>query len=269
MSKTQTKIMGIINVTPDSFYDNSRYFTIDQAVASALKMKDDGADILDIGGESTRPGAPMISQEEELKRVIPVIEAIAHTVDLPISIDTTKPAVAKAAIKAGATFINDVTGFENKEMVNLACEYNLDICVMHMQGTPQTMQIKPFYEEGIVPYLLNWFKVKTDYLVRSGINPQRIFLDPGIGFGKTVADNLEIVHNLPKLKQLGFAVLLGASRKSFLSKILNKPTAELLSATLAINTIAITSQVDIIRVHDVKEHRDIVGVLSKLIEDRR
>lgn len=261
--------MGIINVTPDSFYENSRCITLDNAIASALKMKDDGADILDIGGESTRPGAPIVSEEEELKRVIPVIEAIAHTVDLPISIDTTKPGVARAAIKAGATFINDITGFENKEMLNLARDYDLDICIMHMQGTPQTMQNKPFYEEGIILHLLNWFKVKIDHLVRSGISPKRIILDPGIGFGKTVADNLEIVHNLPKLKQLGFAVLLGVSRKSFLSKILNKPTAELLSATLAINTIAIASQVDMIRVHDVKEHRDIVEVLSKLIEDRR
>ncbi|MBA3815360.1 MAG: dihydropteroate synthase [Parachlamydiaceae bacterium] len=266
---SKTKIMGIINVTPDSFYNKSRYITLNEAVDIALKMKEDGADILDIGGESSRPGAAIVSEDEELKRVIPVIEAISQVVDLPISIDTTKPNVARAAIKAGATLLNDITGFDNQEMIDLAREFNLDICVMHMQGKPQTMQKNPLYAEGITAHLLHWFKIKSDYLIGCGINPKKIILDPGIGFGKTVADNLEIVHNLRQLKQLGFAVLLGVSRKSFLSTILNKPTTELLPATLAINTIAIASQVDIIRVHDVKEHRDIVNVLSKLIEDRR
>lgn len=266
---SKTRIMGIINVTPDSFYDKSRYINLDIAVATAIKMKDDGADILDIGGESSRPGAAIVSEEEELKRVIPIIEAMAHTIDLPISIDTSKPGVARAAIKAGARFLNDITGFENKEMIGVAREFDLDICVMHMQGKPQTMQVNPYYEEGIIPHLLSWFKVKIDHLIQSGIDPKRIILDPGIGFGKTVADNLEIVHNLRELKQLGFSLLLGVSRKSFLSKIVNKPASELLSATLAMNTIAIASQVEIIRVHDVREHRDIVNVLSKLIEDRR
>jgi dihydropteroate synthase len=264
-----TKIMGIINITPDSFYDNSRNAELDKAIATAFQMKEDGADILDIGGESTRPGAAIVSEEEELKRVIPLIEAIAQTIHLPISIDTTKPAVAKAAIKAGATFLNDISGFNNKEMIDLARDFDFDICVMHMQGNPQTMQIDPQYEEGIIPHLLDWFKKKIDHLIKSGINPKRIILDPGIGFGKTVADNLEIIHNLHELKRLDFALLLGVSRKSFLRKILDKPTSELLPATLAINTIAITSGVDIIRVHDVKEHRDIVKVLSKLTEDRK
>lgn len=266
---TKTKIMGIINVTPDSFYDHSRQSTLENAVATAIKMQADGADILDIGGESSRPGAAAVSEEEELKRVIPVIKAIVQEVNLPISIDTTKPIVARAAIKAGASFLNDITGFNNKEMVNLAREFDVDICVMHMQGRPQTMQKNPHYEEGIIAHLLNWFKIKIDYLIQSGINPKKIILDPGIGFGKTVADNLEIIHNLRQLKQLDFAVLLGISRKSFLSKILDKPAAELLSATLAINAMAIASQIDIIRVHDVKEHSDIVRVLSKLAEDRR
>lgn len=266
---SKTRIMGIINITPDSFYDDSRYINLDEAVATAIKMKADGADLLDIGGESSRPGAAMVSEIEELKRVIPVIEAIAQTVELPISIDTTKPGVARAAIKAGARFLNDITGFESKEMIDVAREFDVDICVMHMQGQPQTMQINPYYEEGILPHLQNWFKVKIDHLIQSGIDPKKIILDPGIGFGKTVADNLEIIHNLRELKQLGFSLLLGVSRKSFLSKILNKPTSELLSATLAINTVAIVSQVEIIRVHDVREHRDIVEVLSKLIEYRR
>lgn len=265
----KTKIMGIINATPDSFHESSRYHELDNAVVIAQRMKEDGADILDIGGESTRPGAVIVSEEVELRRVIPIIEAISQTIQLPISIDTNKPAVARAAIKAGASFINDISGFNNKEMVDLAREHDLEICVMHMQGTPQTMQVNPHYPEGIISHLLDWFKKKVDYLMQSGINPKKIILDPGIGFGKTVADNLEIIHNLHELKRLDFAILLGVSRKSFLSKILNKPTKELLSATLAINTVAIMAHTDIIRVHDVKEHSDIVKVLSKLTEDQK
>jgi len=265
---TKTKIMGIINVTPDSFYDSSRCASLEKAVETALKMKLDGADILDIGGESSRPGAATISDEEELQRVIPAIKAIKDKVDLLISIDTIKPIVARAAAEAGATLLNDITGFDNEEMIAIAKEFDLDICVMHMQGTPRTMQINPFYEKGIIPHLLEWFQFKINHLIDAGIDPKKIILDPGIGFGKTVADNLEIIHNLRQLKQLGYRVLLGTSRKSFLSKILNKPTQELLSATLAINAMAIAKQVDIIRVHDVQEHSDIVKVLSKLTEDR-
>lgn len=264
----KTKIMGILNVTPDSYYENNRFLHIERAAAFALQMEAEGADILDIGGESSRPGANPVSEQEELERVIPVIELIQGKINIPISIDTIKPSVAIAAIKAGASFINDISGFENPEMIEVAIGNDLNICVMHMQGTPQTMQIKPHYEVGIIPHLLQWFETKVNSLIRLGIKSEKIIIDPGIGFGKTVADNLEIIHNLPQLKRLGFPVLLGSSRKSFLSKILNKPTRELLAATLAINTLAIASQVDIIRVHDVKEHRDVADTIWQYQEYR-
>ena len=260
MAKAQ--IMGILNVTPDSFFAGSRAFAVDQAVNLALKLAEDGADILDIGGESTRPGSSPVSEEEELRRVIPVLKGLKGKLSIPISIDTTKPSVAKAAINAGATLINDITGFINPEMLKIAKESDLQICVMHMQGTPKTMQQDPHYENGIISHLKNWFLERIDTLTHLGIRPEKIILDPGIGFGKTVADNVKIIHNLPELKKLGFRLLLGASRKSFLGKILNQPTQELLPATLAVNTLACVAGVDIIRVHDIKEHRAIVDLID-------
>lgn len=252
--------MGILNITPDSFYDKSRQSCLDDAITTACRMKEEGADILDIGGESTRPGANDVSEDEELNRVIPVIKGIKEKIDIPISIDTKKSAVAREAIKAGATIINDVTGFDDPEMVALAAENDLDICVMHMLGTPKTMQVNPHYEFGIISHLLQWFDEKVNVLIRAGVKSERIILDPGIGFGKTVDDNLKIIHNLSSLKQLGFRMLLGVSRKSFLSKILGKPTGELLNATVAVNAFAVASNVDIIRVHDVKEHREVADI---------
>jgi dihydropteroate synthase len=175
-----------------------------------------------------------------------------------------KPRVAKTALQAGASMINDISGFRNPDMVEVAATSNCDICVMHMKGTPETMQQNPYYEEGIIPYLLNWFEMKVNELTRLGIKENRIILDPGIGFGKTVDDNFEIIHNVPRLKKIGFPVMIGISRKSFMAKTLNKPCDDLLPSTIAINTVAIISQVDIIRVHDVKEHRDAITVLTRL-----
>jgi dihydropteroate synthase len=259
-----TKIMAILNVTPDSFYDKSRYENFQAAIERGLLLQSEGADIIDVGGESSRPGAIPVSEQEELERVLPVIQELKSKTALPLSIDTTKPRVAAAAVKAGASLINDISGFCDPEMIALAAESNCDICLMHMQGMPKTMQLNPHYEEGIVPHLLRWFEEKIHRLIREGIKEEKIILDPGIGFGKTVADNLQIIHNLPQFKQSGFRVLLGISRKSFLGKILNKTPGELLASTIAVNTVAMMSQVDIIRVHDVKEHRDVIEVLRKL-----
>jgi dihydropteroate synthase len=259
---SKTKLMGIVNVTPDSFHEGSRAPEIEQAIAKALQLQADGADIVDIGGESTRPGSPSVSEAEELNRVIPIIRELKKVLSIPLSIDTKKPNVARAAVEAGASLINDVTGFTHPAMVQLAKETHLDICVMHMLGTPQTMQKNPHYENGVVPFLNQWFREKTNSLIDQGINPQRIILDPGIGFGKTVAHNLEIIHNLNEFKQLGFRILVGVSRKWFLGQIVKKPTHELLSATLAANTIAILNHVDVIRVHDVKEHRDLIDFID-------
>lgn len=254
--------MGILNITPDSFYEKSRSATTEEAIKRALQIQDEGADIIDIGGESTRPGSSPTSESEELQRVIPVIQGLQGKLSIPLSIDTTKPLVAKQAIDAGATLINDIKGFSDPEMRKLAKDTDQDICVMHMLGTPQTMQKNPNYQNGIVPFLIQWFKERVNTLTEHGINPERIILDPGIGFGKTVADNVEIIHNLPVFKQLGFRLLLGVSRKWFLGQILGKPTHELLPATLAANTIAVLHQVDIIRVHDVKEHRKMIDFIK-------
>lgn len=258
----KTQLMGIINVTSDSFHEGSRALQIDQAIAKAVQFEQEGADILDIGGESSRPSSPRVSEKDELDRVIPLIKALKQCVSIPISIDTMKPNVARAAVEAGATLINDITGFSHPDMIRLAQETGLDICVMHMQGTPETMQKNPFYAEGVVPFLVQWFKEKINHLSNQGIDQKKIILDPGIGFGKTVAHNLEIIHNLPEFKQLGCRLLVGLSRKWFLGQITQKPTEELLPATLAANSLAILNQADMIRVHDVKEHRSVIDFMN-------
>lgn len=258
-----TKLMGILNVTSDSFYDKGKYANVEDAIARGHEIFLQGADIIDVGGESTRPGALPVTEAEEIQRVIPVIKALSQLLKTQISIDTRHAHVAEEAIKAGATFINDVSGFSDPAMQKIAKSSGAEICVMHMQGNPQTMQNKPTYPEGVIAHLINWFEERIEILLRDGIHENKIILDPGIGFGKTVADNLEIIQNLPELKKLGFPLLFGVSRKSFMSTILNKPSAELLPATIAINALLIKSNVDIIRVHDVSEHRQTIDVLRE------
>lgn len=254
--------MGIVNCTPDSFYDGGRYHAIDAALAHALKLEEEGADLLDIGGESTRPGADPVDERTEMKRVIPLICALQDATQLPISIDTSKPNVARAALQAGASFINDVTGFCHPEMRHIAAESGAEICVMHMQGTPKTMQQEtPYYPGGILPTLTHFFEERIEKLISSGVAEEQIILDPGIGFGKTVQHNVEILQKISELKRLGFPILFGGSRKSFITKTIRKPSRELLSATIAVNTIAIRAGVDLIRVHDVQEHRNVIDLL--------
>lgn len=255
--------MGILNVTPDSFFDHGKYYDEEKALNHALVMIAEGADILDIGGESTRPGSKPVPEEEELRRVIPVIKKLRSRCSLPISIDTSKPSVAKKALEAGANLINDVTGFKDPEMVEAALNSEATICVMHMLGTPKTMQENPYYEKGVIQELLSWFDERVNFLLQKGIKKERIILDPGIGFGKTVEDNLQIIHHLKTFKSLGFPILLGASRKSFMSKIVGLPTEDLLPSTLGISTIALLAGIDIIRVHDIKEHRILTHIIHK------
>lgn len=257
----KTKIMGILNVTPDSFYDGGCYFEKEQALQRALQMQEEGADLLDIGGESARPQAMPVQEEEELRRVIPLIEALKGHTKIPLSIDTMKPSVARAAIKAGVNFLNDISGFRNPEMRALAAESGVEICVMHMRGTPETMQKEIFYPEGIIPHLISYFDTQITLLLQAGVQESKIFIDPGIGFGKTVDDNLKILQNLPSLKRMGFPLLLGISRKSFMTKIVKKPANELLSTTLAISALVIPF-VDTLRVHDVGAHRDMLKLLG-------
>ena len=258
-----TKLMAILNVTPDSFYAESRAPTIKAAIVRGIAACDAGADILDIGGESTRPGSDAVSVEEELQRVIPVIEALRiERPNVPISIDTMKPEVAARAVEAGAALINDVSGFRDPAMREVAAESDAEVCVMHMLGMPKTMQKNPHYPEGMIPALIKYFEQQIELLTRAGVAENRIILDPGIGFGKSVEHNLEILQNLPQLRLVGFPVLLGVSRKSFMTKILNKPATELLFATVALNTLAVRAGIEIIRVHDVEAHRDVIDLVS-------
>lgn len=256
------KIVGILNVTPDSFYDGGKYFDENEAVLRGLQLESQGADILDIGGESTRPFALPVSEEEELARVIPVIRALKSKLKIPISIDTRKPKVAKEALENGAVILNDIQGFSNDEMIGVAKQFNAKIICMHMQGLPENMQQNPSYREGVLPHLMDWFEDKIKLLILKGISKENLILDPGIGFGKTVAHNVEIIQNLQKFKSLGVPLFIGASRKSFLSKILQKPTVELESATLALHCFAALNGADYIRVHDVASHKDAMAVLN-------
>lgn len=260
----KTKLMGILNVTPDSCYDQGRWFDPTIAIQRGKQIYQEGADWLDIGGESTRPQAAPVSEQEELRRVIPVLKALKQEIPIPISIDTMKAKVAEAALEAGASLINDVSGFRDLAMQKVAAAARVPICVMHMHEMPATMQLNPVYPQGIIPFLLEWFEKRIEELLAAGIKKENIILDPGIGFGKTVTDNIEIVHHLQKIKALGFPVLIGLSRKSFLGKIVNKTYPDLLPTTLAVNTLAILAKVDIIRVHDIVEHRDIIDLMNEM-----
>lgn len=259
---TKPKLMAILNVTADSFYDGGKWNSHEKALAQAHNLIDEGADWIDIGGESSRPGAQPITVEEEKNRVIPLISALSKETDIPISIDTRHPETAEAALIAGAKMINDITGFSNPKMQKLAASSGSMLCLMHMQGTPQTMQKKPSYPEGVITHLVIFFEKKISELLCSGVSESNIIIDPGIGFGKTVAHNLEIIQNLQKLKDLGMPVLLGASRKSFMTKLIELPAAELLPTSLVVNAIGIINGADYIRVHDASEHRRVIDFLA-------
>ena len=262
---SKTKIMGIINVTPDSFYGPSRAVDKQAAIEKAHSFVDAGADYIDIGGESTRPQAEKVSLDEELKRVIPVFKELSRTVKIPLSIDTMKPEVAKQAVEHGATLINDVSGFSNPLMRKVAADFQVDCCVMHMQGTPQTMQDRPCYERDVVVEVYDWLDKQTKIMIHEGIASERIIVDPGIGFGKTIEDNFSLIKSAAAFKKLGFRVLYGVSRKSFMRHFLNKGPEAVLAATVALNSFLIQAGVDIIRVHDVSEHRDARDLLSMIL----
>lgn len=253
------KIMGILNVTPDSFTDGGLYFDTESAIRRGLQMIDEGADLIDIGGESTRPFSKNISIDEELRRVIPVIQALKGKI--PLSIDTVKPEVADLACREGATLINDIQGFKSKAMLEIAKKHDTEIFIMHMQGTPQDMQVNPIYNEGVVGSIKCFFEDRIQTALDQGIKKERIILDPGIGFGKTVDDNVKILHNLREFKGLGYPLLVGLSRKSFMTKILQKPPAKLFGPTIAMNTL-IWRDADYVRVHDVEAHRDVFSLLQ-------
>ena len=262
--KKQSLIMGILNVTPDSFSDGGKYLEKNTAINHALEMIDQGADIIDIGGESTRPFSDPISLKEEISRVVPVIEGIRKKSDICISIDTTKSQVATAALNSGASVINDVSAMEvDPLMVDVALKFDCPLIIMHMKGTPKNMQDDPQYESlisDIKDYLLD----RTDFIISKGINPKKIVIDPGIGFGKTVENNFEIIKNLNHFTTMNFPVLLGASRKSFIGISLNLPEKDRLEGSLAANIIGLQNGAKIFRVHDVAETNKALIIANKI-----
>ncbi len=261
------KLVGILNCTPDSYFEGGRFSDPEKAIAYAVRLFEQGADVVDIGGESTRPDSALITVEEELRRVIPVIKGIRKETPLPLSIDSYKPEVAEAALDAGVDWINDITGFSDPRMRRIARESGATLCIMHMYGAPHT-QPTPFYPDGVVQGLLDFFNQRVHLLEEEGISPSKVILDPGIGggaFGKSPNEVLQILKELNRIVALGFPVLISLSRKSFLQKIFNKSPSELLSTTLALNTMALLAGASYIRVHDVAEHKEIVTLLE-LIE---
>lgn len=247
--------MGIVNVTPDSFSDGGQFSDSQAAVNHALELAAEGADILDLGGESTRPYSEPVSVDEELRRVMPVLEAILQQASIPVSIDTSKAAVARSALAAGAEIINDVTGLDgDPQMVQLAVETGAGVCAMHMQGTPQTMQNEPVYGD-VVEEILDYLRQRRDRLIAAGVEPDRICLDPGIGFGKTHQHNLTLMANCWRFHELGCPLLVGHSRKGFIAKVLGDKEANRTAGTIG-GALSLAAQgVQIIRVHDVQAVR--------------
>lgn len=248
--------MGILNVTPDSFSDGGRYISVSAAVSRAKQLVEQGADLLDVGGESTRPGSLPVDLDEELRRVVPVIEALAGEIGIPISIDTTKSQVAGAAIRAGAAIVNDVSGLLfDPEMPRICAETGVGVIAMHIQGTPQTMQANPQYG-NVLEEVRTFLAKRIETLTRAGIRFESIVTDPGIGFGKTARHNLELLAGIPRLRDLNRPVLIGHSRKRFLAKILGKPVDENSLATVGVSIAAIQLGADILRLHEVQPSRE-------------
>jgi len=250
----KTCIMGILNVTPDSFSDGGRFFDPASAVHRGMQMAEDGADIIDIGGESTRPGADPITIEEEVRRTIPVIEALSKEIRIPISIDTYKAEVAKSALDAGAEIVNDISGLRyDPRMTKVVAEYGVPVVIMHMKGTPKDMQKAPVYE-ALIPEILDYFREGIRIAMEAGIPEDKIIVDPGIGFGKRFEHNLEIIHNLCEFVLLEKPLLVGPSRKAFIGKILGDvPPGDRFEGIAAAVAISIFNGAHIVRVHDVKE----------------
>jgi dihydropteroate synthase len=261
------RIMGVLNVTPDSFSDVGEFFTKEKAIEHGLRMIADGAWIIDVGGESTRPGAVPVSAKEELARVVPVIAKLREKVSAIISIDTTKAAVALAALEAGASIINDVTGGRaDPEMMTLVAEKKAAFIVMHMQGTPQTMQMNPSYND-VVTEVANFFRQQYTCALECGIDSMAIAFDPGIGFGKTVEHNLKLLANLSRLRVHDRPIVVGVSRKSFLGKMVGSAEmSDRLALTIAFTAMLRERGANVLRVHDVKENAAALHVAERLLE---
>ena len=257
-------LMGVLNVTPDSFSDGGEFFDTDKAIEHGLQMAADGAAIIDVGGESTRPGSASVSAEEQIGRVVPVIEGLCKKVKVPISIDAYNYEVAKAALEAGAGMINDVTALSDERVGELAVEQQVPVVLMHMQGTPSTMQIEPKYED-VVGEVLQFLLERAKRAEGFGIDKSKIFIDPGIGFGKTLEHNLLLLKNLDKFVLSGYRVCVGTSRKSFIGKITGKEKpAERIFGTAATVALCVAAGVSVVRVHDVAEMVDVAKVINAI-----
>jgi dihydropteroate synthase len=259
------QVMGILNVTPDSFSDGGKYTRFDYALEQAERMITDGASIIDIGGESTRPGAEAVSEEDELARVIPVLKAIKQRFNIVVSIDTSKASVMSAAIDAGADMINDVRALQNEGCLAAVANSNIPLCLMHMQGLPSTMQNSPSYD-NVINDIMVFFQQRIDVCINAGITRERLIVDPGFGFGKTLEQNLYLLANLSKFSQLGLPLLAGLSRKSMIGNLLNRKVEQRLAGSLSAAILAVQQGADIIRVHDVQATVAALKVLKAVTE---
>lgn len=262
---TRALVMGIVNVTPDSFSDGGKFSQTDLAIAHALELANQGADILDIGGESTRPGAIPVSVDEELRRVVPVVQGLAGQVQVLLSVDTSKAAVAQACLEAGAHIINDVTALTgDPAMLEVARSFGAGVILMHMQGTPATMQIAPHYDD-VVSDIMRFFEERIQFVTERGLERARLMIDPGLGFGKTFKHNLEILVRLVEFHFLGLPLCLGASRKGFIGKMLGRPLDQGPAGSLAVASFALAEcAAQVLRVHDVQETRDLAQIWQTL-----
>ena len=260
----KTYVMGILNCTPDSFYPGSRATTFKDAMRAGREMIQAGVDIIDVGGESTRPGSDPVDLEEEVRRVIPVVQSLRAESDVMISVDTRKKDVAERALDAGADFINDISGLRhNEEMARLVARRKVPIVLMHMRGTPKTMQRQVYYQNTISE-ILRELQPSVAAAIGAGIDPSMLIIDPGVGFGKRIQDNLRIIKELASLKSLNFPILVGLSRKSFIGEILDKPVEQRLIGTVTANTLAIINGANIIRVHDVGDAVEMVKIIDSV-----
>ena len=262
--KETCNIMGILNVTPDSFFDGGEYETKESAVERAIEMVKEGAKIIDIGGESTRPGSEGVSSEEELQRVIPVIKAIREQCKVNISIDTKKVEIARKAIEVGAKMVNDVAGLADSDMIKLVADSGVHVVIMHMQGTPANMQENPQYDD-VVNDIRKWLENRVENAVNNGVDKTKILIDPGIGFGKTLEHNLEILKRIKEFRGISGGVVLGASRKSFIEHLTGARPEERLGGSLSAAVVGALSGVDIVRVHDVKETKQAIDLVNALM----
>lgn len=260
----RTALVGILNVTPDSFSDGGRYLNADEAIAHGVRLAEEGADLIDIGGESTRPGARPVSAEEELERVLPVIRGLRRAVAIPLSIDTYKSRVARAALDEGADVVNDISALRfDLAMASVVVTENVPVVLMHMQGTPRTMQERPFYRD-VVAEVRDFLSERFRFALAEGVKPEQIVVDPGIGFGKDLEHNLALLRDLSALEALGRPILVGPSRKTFVGKILGIGPEDRLEGSLAAAVAAVLAGANMIRMHDVREARRAIAIADAL-----